>query len=235
MSSRFCMAIRPTARISRGRMSSIWRSQVRQAGGHFGRRRITIPGRPALEDVGDIDVPAPREADGPQHGIQQLSGPAHERLALTVPPRRPAPRPPPAIAHRRSPTPSTGRVRVRCSSHRVQRATSSVRACQAGSDPEPGVARQAAVTAWPEGTRREAATPRYPAPPGSDAAVDQHSQPSWGGPRNRRRRRRPTHSRGADAAYTPKMDSSIVGGSNATRMMNTGTSSSTPNGCGDRD
>ena len=51
-----------------------------------------------------------------------------------------------------------------------------------------------------------------------------HEPAGGGGPRVRRRMRRPTHSVGADSAYTPNIDSSIVGGSMAISTKNSGTS-----------
>ena len=45
--------------------------------------RIAVAGRPALDDVRDVDI-ATRQTDGGQHGIEQLAGAADERLSAGV-------------------------------------------------------------------------------------------------------------------------------------------------------
>ena len=49
----------------------------------FGGLWVAIARWPALEDIGDEDVPA-RQADAAQQLVEQLSGRAHEGLALLV-------------------------------------------------------------------------------------------------------------------------------------------------------
>ena len=57
--------------------------QIRLALRHLLRLRVAVAGRSALQYVRDIDLLA-LEAHGEQHGVQQLAGAAHERLALPV-------------------------------------------------------------------------------------------------------------------------------------------------------
>ncbi len=57
--------------------------QVGQAFRGFARRRIAIAGRPAFEDIGDVNLLA-RQTDRTQHGIQELTGPAHKGLTLAI-------------------------------------------------------------------------------------------------------------------------------------------------------
>ena len=66
-----------------GLSSAICARQERQAARHLFRPGIAIAGRAALEDVGDEHRFA-RQADGQQHGVEQLPGAAHEGLALAV-------------------------------------------------------------------------------------------------------------------------------------------------------
>ena len=47
------------------------------------RLRVAVPGRSALEDVGDVDVPA-RQADALQQAVEELARRADERVALLV-------------------------------------------------------------------------------------------------------------------------------------------------------
>ena len=72
----------PSVQITRGSISSIWRSRC-GAGLDLGRQRVAVVGRPAFEHVRDEALLA-READLPQQLVEQLAGPAHERLALLV-------------------------------------------------------------------------------------------------------------------------------------------------------
>src|SRR3569833_2779655 len=58
--------------------------QVWQAGSDLLRLGIPVVGRPALQDIGDIDVGLSIEVDRPQHRVQQVSRPAHERLTSAV-------------------------------------------------------------------------------------------------------------------------------------------------------
>ena len=57
--------------------------QVRRAGGRLIGFGITVPGRPALENIRDIDI-LTSEIDRGQHGVEQLSGPADEGFAAPV-------------------------------------------------------------------------------------------------------------------------------------------------------
>src|SRR5882757_1914296 len=57
--------------------------QVRQTFDGFFRQGVAILWRAALQDVRDVYLFA-LEADGPQHGIQELAGAADEGLALAV-------------------------------------------------------------------------------------------------------------------------------------------------------
>ena len=57
--------------------------QMRQALLHLGSQRIPVIRRPALENITDVDIPA-SQLDGRQDLVQQLPGPANERLPLTV-------------------------------------------------------------------------------------------------------------------------------------------------------
>src|SRR6185312_2957869 len=58
--------------------------QVRQAGGDRLRLRIPNTRRAALQDIGDKDIRFTAQADGLQHGIQELSRAAHEGLTAAV-------------------------------------------------------------------------------------------------------------------------------------------------------
>ena len=81
--SRFCAAMRPTASMIFGSSKRDLPLQIRQALGAFGRRRIPVTRRPALQHVGDIDLSA-RKTDGAQHGIEELTCAADEGLATAV-------------------------------------------------------------------------------------------------------------------------------------------------------
>ena len=81
--SRFWAAIRPTASMIRGLKQRDLPLEVGQALGGLERRGIAVARRPALQDIGDVHLLA-READGPQHGVEQLARAADERLALAV-------------------------------------------------------------------------------------------------------------------------------------------------------
>lgn len=47
-------------------------------------QRVAVLGRPALDDVGDVDIPFPVEVDGLEHFIEQLAAAADEGLSLEV-------------------------------------------------------------------------------------------------------------------------------------------------------
>src|SRR3546814_865511 len=57
--------------------------QERLAGGDLAGRRIAVPGRAPVQQVGDVDLAAV-EADGRQHAIEKLAGGTDEGLALAV-------------------------------------------------------------------------------------------------------------------------------------------------------
>src|SRR3546814_19774921 len=55
--------------------------QERRAGGDLAGRRIAVPGRAPVQQVGDVDLAAV-EADGRQHAVEKLAGGTDEGLAL---------------------------------------------------------------------------------------------------------------------------------------------------------
>src|SRR5207253_578261 len=57
--------------------------QIRLATFDFVRLRIAVPGGPALQNIGDVDVFA-LQSDRFDHRVQQLTGAAHERLTEAV-------------------------------------------------------------------------------------------------------------------------------------------------------
>src|SRR5205823_7447642 len=57
--------------------------EVRRALHHLVRQGVAVAGRPALEDVADVDV-LPAKADLTEHRGQELPGGADERLTLPV-------------------------------------------------------------------------------------------------------------------------------------------------------
>jgi hypothetical protein len=58
--------------------------EIRPAGGHLGRFRRAIAGRPAFDRIGDIDLLATNQIDGGQHVVEQLAGLADEGFALHI-------------------------------------------------------------------------------------------------------------------------------------------------------
>ena len=58
--------------------------QKRGAAGDLERLRIAVARRPALEHVGDIDLPPAFQIQGPQHVVEEAAGLADERLAALV-------------------------------------------------------------------------------------------------------------------------------------------------------
>ena len=69
--------------MTRGLMMSIWRNRNGSHCRHLVGLRVAVARRPALDDVGDVDLVA-RQADRLDDPGQQLPGAADERLALPV-------------------------------------------------------------------------------------------------------------------------------------------------------
>ncbi len=76
--------MRPTASIRRGLQQLDLAQQERHAGRHLLGLGIAVARWAAFQHVGDVDVAAAIQSDGAQHGIEQMPGPAHERLAASV-------------------------------------------------------------------------------------------------------------------------------------------------------
>ena len=83
MASRFCAAIRPTASMTFGLSSAIWFDRYGRQLRYLVGFRIPVARRAALENIGDEHGLA-RQADGQQHGVEQLARATDERLALPV-------------------------------------------------------------------------------------------------------------------------------------------------------
>ena len=69
--------------MTRGRIAVDLGEQERLAGAHLVRRGITVVGRAALDDVGDVHV-VPPEIDRLDDPGEQLARPPHERYALQI-------------------------------------------------------------------------------------------------------------------------------------------------------
>ena len=213
--------MRPTASMSFGRSSSIWRLQVRQAGRHLLGLRVAVARRAALEHVGDVDVARAVEPDG-----RAASHPAAGRPRPTKgSPRRsssaPGASPMTSQSTRSGPTPNTPWVRVWCSGQRVQVATcvrsASQRAAKsaagalaarsAGAAAATGSGGAAGGAGGRRGLHRRTLPARHPPIDAERLQVlpraarrPRSGTPRAGGPRTRRRTRRPTHSSGAESA-----------------------------------
>ena len=78
------MAKLPSVTITLGSMSSSWRSRYGQHEAISSGSRIAIPRRPALDDVGDVEVP-PRQPHLLEHeAVEQLARSSDERETLLV-------------------------------------------------------------------------------------------------------------------------------------------------------
>ena len=121
--SSVCAAKRPIARISLGWISPIWRSRC---GEHFATSSgsgLRLPGRPALEHVGDVDVAAPARGRSRQACCRAACPPARRRARPAGPLPTRAPRRPAASRAFSSPTPNTVCVQPARSLQSVQPAT----------------------------------------------------------------------------------------------------------------
>ncbi len=83
MASRFFAATAPSATTTLGLTTAIWRMRNGEQVSHLVALRRAIAGRTAFHDVGDVDILA-ANAHGFDHVVEQLSGAAHEGLALRV-------------------------------------------------------------------------------------------------------------------------------------------------------
>ena len=59
-------------------------AQVADAGLLLLGQGVPVVGRPALDNVGDVDVGVPVQIHGGQHLVQQLAAPAHKGLPLQI-------------------------------------------------------------------------------------------------------------------------------------------------------